>query len=56
MYINIIIYSNKLLFVWSTIRKKKKKRKQSPEVFRIKGVLRNFAKLVASETIMFKLK
>ena len=29
MYVNIIIYSNKLLlFVWSTLKKEKKKRKK----------------------------
>ena len=26
MYVNIIIYSNKLLFVWSTLNKEKKKK------------------------------
>ena len=26
MYVNIIIYSNKLLFVWSTLKKVKKKK------------------------------
>ena len=26
MYVNIIIYSNKLLFVWSTLQKVKKKK------------------------------
>ena len=31
MYVNIIIYSNKLLlFVWSTLNKEKKEKKKAP--------------------------
>ena len=31
MYVNIIIYSNKLLFVWSTLKKVKKTKQNKKE-------------------------
>ena len=38
MYVNIIIYSNKLLFVWSTLNKEKKKRKKKKESQQVTGL------------------
>ena len=55
MYVNIIIYSNKLLlFVWSTLKKEKKRKKKVAEmVNKTKVVYKNltFSKFKTLKTV-----
>ena len=55
MYVNIIIYSNKLLlFVWSTLKKEKKRKKKVAEmVNKTKVVCKNltFSKFKTLKTV-----